>query len=114
MAGAAEREETVAERLARSDGAGPPAPDCREVAGLFAQDAVRVARRFWAHFGAETGKRVEGEELDGLVPPIFPYLAAKYPDAAGQDWLDMVAGFVEEANRDGVGLSALISSIAAA
>ncbi|MFL6856596.1 MAG: methyl-accepting chemotaxis protein [Allosphingosinicella sp.] len=116
MASAAQREVTIGERLARFDGDGTLAEGCREIAALFANDAVRVARRFWTHLGAspEIGKSFAGEELDGLVARILPYLAAKYTDAGGQKWVDMVAAYVEEANRDGVGLSALLSSIAAA
>jgi len=106
----------VADRLGRFDTDGRLGEDCREMAGLFANDAVRVARRFWAHFGAapEVDTRFDGKELDELVLKILPYMAAKYSDVAGQKWADMVGGFVAEATAAGVSLTTLLSSIGAA
>ncbi|HEY0414609.1 MAG TPA: methyl-accepting chemotaxis protein [Allosphingosinicella sp.] len=103
-------------RLGRFDSDGRLAEDCREMASLFANDAVRVARRFWSHFGAapEVDTPFEGKEMDELVLKILPYLAAKYSDVAGQKWADMVGGFVEEATAAAVSLTTLLASISAA
>ena len=103
-------------RVARFDADGTLAANCREIASLFANDAVRVARRFWLHFGSapEVGARYQDEELDGLVARILPYLAAKYGDVEGERWADMVGDYVEEAIAARVGLTALLSSVSAA
>jgi methyl-accepting chemotaxis protein len=115
MAGA-QQEVKVEGRIARFDGDGELAASCREIAGLFADEAVRVAKRFWAHFGAapEVAKTYEGAELDELVAKILPYMAAKYADVAGQKWADMVGAFVAEAREADVSLTTLLSSISAA
>jgi methyl-accepting chemotaxis protein len=103
-------------RIGRFDSDGRLAEDCREIAGLFADQAVRVAKSFWTHFLAapDVAKAAEGEEMDALVRKILPYLAAKYADVGGQKWGDMVEGFVKEATAERVSLTTLISSIAAA
>jgi methyl-accepting chemotaxis protein len=112
----AQQEVKVEGRIARFDGDGELAASCREIAGLFADEAVRVARRFWHHFGTapEVAKTFEGAELDEAVAKILPYMAAKYADVAGQKWADMVGTFVAEASEAGVSLTTLLSSINAA
>jgi methyl-accepting chemotaxis protein len=107
---------TVEGRIGRFDTDGGLASGCRELASLFADEAVRVARRFWAHFGTapEVATTFEGKELDELVARILPFMAAKYGDVAGQAWVDQVGGFVEESTAAGVTLTTLLSSIAAA
>jgi len=106
----------IEERIGRFDGDGRLAADCREIASLVANDGVRVAKRFWLHFGAapEVDTRFEGKALDELVLKILPYMAAKWNDMAGQKWADMVAGFVDEATAAGVSLTTLLASISAA
>ncbi len=91
-------------------------PDCREIAGLFAEDGVRVAKSFWKHFlvAPDASETARKESMDALVQRILPYMAAKYADAAGQQWADMVETFVREATAEHVSLTTLISSIAAA
>jgi methyl-accepting chemotaxis protein len=103
-------------RIGRFDSDGRLAAECREIASLFANDAVRVAKRFWLHFGSapEVDTRFEGAALDELVLKILPYMAAKYGDVANQKWADMVGGFVEEATASGVSLTTLLASISAA
>ncbi|MEA3049844.1 MAG: hypothetical protein QOG84_1680 [Sphingomonadales bacterium] len=115
MAGA-QQEVKVEGRIGRFDGDGELAASCREIAGLFADEAVRVAKRFWHHFGTapEVAKTFEGAELDEAVARILPYMAAKYADVAGQKWADMVGTFVAEASAAGVSLTTLLSSINAA
>jgi methyl-accepting chemotaxis protein len=107
---------SVAERIGRFDPEGELAGDCREIASLFADEAVRVAKRFWTHFGAapDVATPFQGEELDGLVMKILPYLAAKYGDVGGQKWADMVETYVEEATAADISLTTLIGSISAA
>jgi methyl-accepting chemotaxis protein len=106
----------VETKIGRFDADGHLVEGCREIAGLFAADAVRVARSFWSHFLAapDVAKGADAEEMDALVQKILPYLAAKYADVAGQKWADMVEGFVTEATAEKVSLTTLISSIAAA
>jgi methyl-accepting chemotaxis protein len=106
----------VETRIGRFDTDGTLAADCREIAALFAEDAVRVATRFWAHFrsAADAAKSLQSEEMDSLVQKILPYMAAKYMDPAGQKWADMVGSFVHEARAEKVSLTTLVSSIAAA
>jgi methyl-accepting chemotaxis protein len=103
-------------RIGRFDTDGRLVEDCREIAGLFADEAVRVAKSFWIHFLAapDVAKKAEADEMDALVLKILPYMAAKYSDVAGQKWADMVEGFVKEATAEKVSLTTLISSIAAA
>src|SRR5579875_4012055 len=103
-------------RIARFDPNGTLVPDCREIAGLFAEDGVRVAKSFWKHFLAapDASATVRGQDMDALVQKILPYMAAKYADAGGQQWGDMVEAFVREATAEHVSLTTLISSIAAA
>jgi methyl-accepting chemotaxis protein len=115
MSGAAQAVR-IEERIGRFDSDGRLAEECREIASLFANDAVRVAKRFWAHFGAapEVDTQFEGKTLDELVLKILPYLAAKYGDVGNQKWADMVGGFVEEATAAGVSLTTLLASISAA
>ncbi len=103
-------------RIALFDHEGTLAEDCRAIAALSANDAVRVAKRFWTHFGAapDVGTAFEGEQLDELVARILPYLAAKYGDVAGRKWADMVETYVEEATAANISLTTLISAISAA
>ncbi len=108
-------EVSLNERLRLYDGDGQFAANCREISGLFANEAVRVARRFWSHFGSmpDVNHRFEGAELDEKIVGTVTYLAAKYGDAAGQKWADMVGTYVEEASEAGISLTTLISSISA-
>jgi methyl-accepting chemotaxis protein len=103
-------------RIALFDPSGRLASECREIAGLFAADATRVARRFWTHLSAapEVGLPCAGDQLDEKVEKILPYLAAKYGDVANQAWVDMVRAYVEEASAGNVSLTTLIASISAA
>ncbi|HEX4736960.1 MAG TPA: methyl-accepting chemotaxis protein [Allosphingosinicella sp.] len=103
-------------RIGRFDTDGTLVADCREIAGLFAQDAVRVAKSFWSHFLAapDAAPSLRNEGMDALVQRILPYMAAKYADAGSQKWADMVETFVREATAEHVSLTTLISSIAAA
>jgi methyl-accepting chemotaxis protein len=101
-------------RIGRFDTEGRLAEDCREIASLFADQAVRVATSFWTHFLAAPDVAKPAEEMQSLVLKILPYLAAKYSDVAGQKWADMVEGFVREATAEKVSLTTLLSSIAAA
>ena len=103
-------------RIRLFDGDGKLADNCREIASLFAADSVRVARRFWTHFGnaPEVGTPFEGAAMDEMVAKILPYLAAKYSDVGGQKWADMVGTYVEEATEARISLTTLISSISAA
>jgi len=106
----------VETKIGRFDVDGQLAADCREMAGLFADQAVRVATSFWTHFlsAPDVAKKADGDEMDSLVKKILPYLDAKYSDVAGQKWADMVEGFVNEATAEKVSLTTLLSSIAAA
>jgi methyl-accepting chemotaxis protein len=103
-------------RIGLFDPDGTLAGNCREIAALFANDAVRVARRFWSHFGnaPDVGTPFAGAQMDELVARILPYMAAKYADIANPKWADMVEGFVREACAINVSLSTLVSSISAA
>jgi methyl-accepting chemotaxis protein len=109
-------EVSVKGRIGLFDGDGRLAENCREIASLFAEDCIRVARRFWTHFGnaPEVGTPFEGAAMDEAIARIIPYLAAKYGDVAGQKWADMVAAYVEEATAAGISLTTLVSSISAA
>ena len=106
----------LAERIGRYDPDGTLAAGCREIAALFGQEGVRVARRFWTHFGTapDVGAEYSDSELDELVMKILPYMAAKHADLADPRWADMVEGFVREASETQVSLTTLLSSIAAA
>jgi methyl-accepting chemotaxis protein len=106
----------LAGRIGLFDADGRLADNCREIASLFANDAVRVARRFWTHFGncPDVGTPFEGEALDELVLKILPYLAAKYGGVADQKWADMVEAYVQEATAANISLTTLLSSISAA
>ena len=101
-------------RIGRFDADGNLVEGCREIAALFAEDGQRVARRYWTHFLAAPDANKKGESLDSLAQSILPYMAAKFADAGGQQWVDMVEGFVREATADNVSLTTLVSSIAAA
>ena len=103
-------------RIGLFDGDGQFVANCREIAGLFANDAVRVARRFWTHFGStpEVGKPFEGKDLEERMAGTIAYLAAKYGDPAGQKWADMVGTYVRDATDVGISLTTLISAISAA
>jgi methyl-accepting chemotaxis protein len=107
---------TVADRIALFDADGSLEANCREVASLFAADSVRVATRFWTHFGSssEVNATYGEAEMAELVRRILPYLAAKYTDVRGQAWGDMVGGYVIEAQAADVTLTTLLSSISAA
>ena len=74
----------VETRIGRFDTDGRLADNCREIASLFADQAVRVATRFWTHFLSAPDVSKPGEEMEALVLKILPYLAAKYSDVAGQ------------------------------
>ena len=102
-------------RIALFDHDGSLAADCRDIASLFANDAVRVAKRFWTHFGAapDVATPFEGEQLDELVLKILPYLAAKYATPAARNGR-MVKAYVEDATAANISLTTLISSISAA
>src|SRR4051794_35574556 len=106
----------VETKIGRFDVDGQLAADCREMAGLFADQAVRVAKSFWTHFLAapDVAKKADSDEMDSLVKKILPYLAAKYSDVAGQTWADMAEGFVREATMEQVSLTTLLSAVAAA
>jgi methyl-accepting chemotaxis protein len=106
----------VADRIALFDMDGSLEGNCREIAALFANDSVRVARRFWTHFGSapDVGTPFPEAEMDDLVRKILPYMAAKYTDVRGQGWGDMVGGYVLEAQSASVSLTTLLSSISAA
>jgi methyl-accepting chemotaxis protein len=106
----------VADRIGLFDPDGTLEANCKEIASLFANDSVRVARRFWTHFGnAPDGTAPASDaEMDELVRKILPYMAAKYVDVRGQTWGDMVGGYVLEAQAANVSLTTLISSISAA
>src|SRR5919199_958401 len=80
---------TIGERIARFDAEGTLGEECRAVAAVIAEDCIRVARRFWSHFGS-------------------------YTEVGDQRWVDMVEGFVAEAAAEGVTLSTLLASISAA
>jgi methyl-accepting chemotaxis protein len=103
-------------RIGLFDRDGKLAEDCRELAALFAEEGVRVARRFWIHFGRcpDVNRVYEGAELDEMVARTIPYMATKYLDLPGQKWADMVEAYVAEAKAAGVSLTSLLSSIAAA
>jgi methyl-accepting chemotaxis protein len=107
---------TLDGRIARFDTDGRLAAECREIAGLLADDSIRVAKRFWTHFGRapDVAKTFEGEELDAHVSRILPYLAAKYTEVANPAWVEMAGHYVEEASAANVSLTTLLSSIAAA
>jgi methyl-accepting chemotaxis protein len=115
MAGVSD-EVRLAGRIERFDADGNFAAECREIAALFADEAVRVARRFWSHFESapDVEASFEGAAMDAAIAKIIPYLVAKYSDASGQRWADMVGTYVEEATSAGVGLTTLIGSISAA
>jgi methyl-accepting chemotaxis protein len=109
-------EVSVKARIGLFDGDGRLADNCREIASLFAEDGIRVARRFWTHFGnaPDVGAPLEGAAMDEAIARILPFLAAKYGDVGGQKWADMVGTYVEEATEARISLTTLISSISAA
>jgi methyl-accepting chemotaxis protein len=103
-------------RIGRYDPDGTLAAECREIAGLFAEEGVRVARRFWIAFASapDVARPFTEEELDAQIRRILPYMAAKHGALADPAWTAMVEAFVAEAVAARVSVSTLISSIAAA
>jgi methyl-accepting chemotaxis protein len=116
MAAIDQEEVKLEARIGLFDADGSLADNCREIASLFAEEGVRVARRFWSHFGAcpDVGQSFEGEALDAQIARTLGYMAAKYCDVAGRKWVDMVGTYVAEAKQAEISLTSLISSISAA
>ena len=103
-------------RIGRYDPDGTLADGCRELMHLFGADGVRVARRFWIHFGGapDVGATYSDSELEELIAKILPYMAAKHSDVHDQSWADMVAAFVADATAQHVSLTTLLAAMAAA
>ena len=72
-----------------------------------------MAQRFWADFGQspEVGQDYEGVELEQKTTRVQAYLTARFTDLRNEKWADLARGFVGEALRDGVSLSAYLGAI---
>ena len=100
-------------RIDRFDADGDLAANCREIATLFADEGIRVARRFWHDFGRapEVGRTFEGADLDLRVERVLAYLVARFANIRSPKWVELSRGFVADAIRDGVPLSAYLSAV---
>jgi methyl-accepting chemotaxis protein len=100
-------------RIRRFDARGDLEANCREIARLFADQGRRVAMRFWVDFGrsAEVNKSYVGADLEQRIERVLAYLTARFTDIDNPAWVDLARGFVGEAMRDQVSLSAYLSAI---
>jgi methyl-accepting chemotaxis protein len=117
MAGKAERGDvSIKGRFELFDGNGKLADEAREIWTVFAPQAERIARAFWARYARspELETALSDAEIDTRAAGTAEFLRLKFNDISGQAWVESARDHVGSAAAEGVSLSSIFSGLSAA
>jgi methyl-accepting chemotaxis protein len=117
MAGKAERGDvSIKGRFELFDGNGKLADEAREIWTVFAPQAERIARAFWARYARspELETALSDAEIDTRAAGTAEFLRLKFNDISGQAWVESARDHVGSAAAEGGSLSSIFSGLSAA